>query len=183
MKRNRTDSDIPELLAARSRISSLPSKEPWKILIVDDEKEVHAVTKLVLKDLEYNQRGLNLISAFSEKEARDILHTTNDIAVVLLDVVMETDDAGLKLVNYIRETLQNPLTRIVIRTGQPGHAPEAQVVLDYDINDYSEKVELTSRKLTTIIVSTLRTYQDLSLLEQHSRELNKMNVEFSHMQS
>jgi PAS domain S-box-containing protein len=182
MKNSPIDNGIPELLVARGRTPSQPAEKTWKILVVDDEEEVHAVTKLVLNDFEYNGRRLNLISAFSAKEAREILQTTNDIAVLLLDVVMETDDAGLELVQHIREKLKNPLTRIVIRTGQPGHAPEAKVVLDYDINDYSEKVELTSKKLTTIIVSALRAYQDLALLEQHSRALNKMNVEFSHMQ-
>jgi PAS domain S-box-containing protein len=183
MDSNRIDNNIPELLVARGRAVSEPAGVPWKILVVDDEEEVHAVTSLVLNDFEYKGRRVELISAFSATAAKEILRTNDDIAIVLLDVVMETDDAGLKLVQYIRETLKNPLARIVIRTGQPGHAPETKVVLDYDINDYSEKVELTSRKLVTIIVSALRTYQDLALLEHHSRELNKMNVEFSQMQN
>jgi len=116
----------------------------WKVLIVDDEEEVHHVTKLVLSDFIFNNRKLEFLSAYSEAEARNLLNRHNDVAVVLLDVVMERDDSGLKLVRYIREELKNHLVRIILRTGQPGRAPESNVILEYDINDYKEKTELTA---------------------------------------
>jgi len=45
---------------------------------------------------------------------------------VLLDVIMETDQAGLDLVEFIRDTLKNETVRIILRTGQPGQAPSAR---------------------------------------------------------
>ena len=107
----------------------------WRVLIVDDDVEVHAVTRLILGKMRFKGRGIELLSAHSAAQARSLLEKERDIAVVLLDVVMETDDAGLRLVSVIRKELGNVATRIILRTGQPGQAPEEQVIVDYDIND------------------------------------------------
>ncbi|GAB3025945.1 PP2C family protein-serine/threonine phosphatase [Bowmanella dokdonensis] len=131
---------------------------PWRILVVDDDEEVHILTRLVLRDLIFEGKGVELISARSGQEARKILDSEQGIALVLLDVVMESDDAGLQLVHYIRSELANQAIRIILRTGQPGHAPEQQVIMKYDINDYKEKTELTSQKLVTAVIASLRSY-------------------------
>jgi len=148
--------------------------QPWKILVVDDEPEVHNVTKLVLDGFRYSERPLEFISAYSEKEAMDAMDTHPDIAVVLLDVVMETEDAGLRVVRRIRDEIKNALVRVVLRTGQPGQAPEDKVILDYDINDYKAKTELTATKLFTTMVAALRSYQHLHRLETNKRGLEQI---------
>jgi len=145
--------------------------QPWKVLIADDEQEVHNVTKLVLNGFSFAGRPVEFISAYSGAEAYTILQSNPDIAVVLLDVVMEYDDAGLRLVKQIREDLANALIRIVLRTGQPGQAPEERVILEYDINDYKSKTELTSTKLFTAMVASLRSYSHLKRLETNKRGL------------
>lgn len=148
--------------------------EPWKILIVDDEEEIHTVTKMALEDYQLDGRGIEFLSAFSAKEAKELLKQHHEVAVVLLDVVMEDDHAGLELARYIREILRNDVVRIILRTGQPGQAPERQVILDYDINDYKTKTELTSIKLFTIVTASLRAYMQLIRLEKNRRGLEKI---------
>jgi len=133
----------------------------WNILIVDDDAEVHTVTRLVLRNRLLLGRGVHLLSAYSAREAREILSARNDIAVALLDVVMEADDAGLELIQWIRDELNNKLLRIILRTGQPGQAPEEEVINRYEINDYREKTELTRSKLLSTITTALRGYRDL----------------------
>ena len=129
----------------------------WNILIVDDDEEIHTVTRLALSDLIVNDRKLNFIHAYSAKQAKEMLHEYgNSIAIILLDVVMETDDAGFDVVKYIREDMKLVEPRIILRTGQPGYAPEEQVIKVYDINDYKTKTELTRAKLLTTIISSLR---------------------------
>ena len=118
--------------------------QPWKVLIVDDEPEVHAVTKLALSDFIFLNRRIQFMSAYSGEQAREFFKEHRDIAVVLLDVVMETDDAGLKVAEYVRNNLNNHFTRIILRTGQPGQAPEKDIIVNYDINDYKSKTELTA---------------------------------------
>lgn len=142
---------------------------PWKLLIVDDEPEVHTLTKLNLHSLEFRGAGLSLISAHSASEAEAMLQEHTDIAVILLDVVMESDTSGLKLVNKIRNEMDNKRVRIILRTGQPGHAPEAEVVLKYDINDYRAKTDLTQERLITSVVGALRNYADMLDLEKSER--------------
>jgi CheY-like chemotaxis protein len=115
---------------------------PWNVLIVDDEESIHAITELVLNNFRFDEHPLHFFNAYSAKEAREILVEQNDIALVLLDVVMESEDAGLELVKYIRNELQNQMVRIVLRTGQPGSAPEEEVITSYDINDYKIKQNL-----------------------------------------
>lgn len=148
--------------------------EKWKLMIVDDDTLVHKITKMVLKDFEYKGKSLEFISAYSGKEAKEILARERDIAIILLDVVMEEDEAGLKLVEYIRTVIKNHSSRIILRTGQPGKAPEKQVILDYDIDDYKEKTELTAQKLFTTIVAALRTYQHITLIEKNRKSLEKI---------
>ncbi len=146
----------------------------WNVLVIDDEEEVHSVTNMVLSDFKFAGRGIKLISARSAKEAEKILREQSDIAVALVDVVMETDDAGLRLVRIIRDTLQNSQTRLVLRTGQPGQAPEEQVIVDYDINDYKDKTELTAIKLKTLLYSSLRSYRDIVALDSNRRGLEQV---------
>lgn len=150
-----------ELIFADEQEEKAISKGNWKILIVDDEEQIHSVTKLALRGFSYHNKELEFISAFSSKEAKEILQKESEIALILLDVVMESDDAGLELTKYIRKELKNIITRIILRTGQPGQAPEKQIILEYDINDYKNKAELTSQGLFTAVVSALRSYQDI----------------------
>ncbi len=149
-------------------------KSFWKVLIVDDEEDVHKITKLVLSDFEFAGKKLELVSCYSGKEAAEFIKNTQDIAVILLDVVMEEDDSGLKLVKYIRTDLGNSLVRIVLRTGQPGQAPEQKVIVQYDINDYKAKTELTSEKLFTTVISSIRSYRDLQIIDRSKMGLQKI---------
>lgn len=146
----------------------------WKILIVDDEPEVHAVTKLALSDFALNGKTLEFISAYNGEEAKKCFREHDDIAVVLLDVVMESDDAGLRVADYVRNDLDNHFTRIILRTGQPGQAPEKDVIINYDINDYKSKTELTAQKLFTVIIAALRSYRDIIVIEESRAGLEKI---------
>ncbi len=163
-----------KLKPASPPTSATPQLRDWRILVVDDDAEVHAVTRLILGKMHYKGRGIELLSAHSGIEARQVMTSQSDIAVVLLDVVMETDDAGLRLVSVIREELGNTATRIILRTGQPGQAPEEQVIVDYDINDYKAKSELTAQKLFTTVVAALRSYETIVALEKTRKGLEKI---------
>lgn len=154
-------------------------EEKWKLMIVDDEKEVHDVTKLVLNKFQFEGKSLEFVSAFSGEEAKRLMQQHPDTALILLDVVMEEDDSGLQVVKYIREELKNNLVRIILRTGQPGQSPEEKVIIEYDINDYKAKTELTSQKLFTTIVTALRSYRDLSNIDNHRKGLRMVIDSFS----
>jgi len=143
----------------------------WKLLVVDDEEDVHHVTRLVLGRFRFEGRPVCLLAAYSAAEARVVLASHPDIAVILLDVVMESDDAGLRLAHHVREGLGNHNVRIILRTGQPGQAPERDVVMRYDINDDRAKTELTADKLCTSVTSALRAWRDIRALEQSRRSL------------
>ena len=143
----------------------------WKIAVIDDEPAVHDGTRFALSDYRLNGQGLEILSAYSAAEGRELLRRHSDIAVVLLDVIMETDTAGLGLVEFIRKDLKNETVRIILRTGQPGQAPERRVIVDYDINDYKAKTELTADKLFTSLTAALRSYQQLQRMVETRRGL------------
>ncbi|MBF0160908.1 MAG: DUF3369 domain-containing protein [Magnetococcales bacterium] len=145
--------------------------KPVPLLIVDDEPGVHAITEVALTRFSYHGRTLQLLHACSAAEARGVLQERQDIAVILLDVVMESDDAGLQLVRWIREELGNRKVRIILRTGQPGQAPERRVIVEYHINDYKAKTELTADKLFTTVVAAIRAYEDIHTVEESRRGL------------
>ena len=147
------------------------SARKWKIAVIDDDQAVHEGTRFALSDYTLNGQGLEILSAYSAAEGRALMRQNPDVAAVLLDVIMETDIAGLDLVEYIRNEIRNETVRIILRTGQPGQAPERRVIVQYDINDYKAKTELTADKLFTSLTAALRSYQQLERMVQTRRGL------------
>lgn len=146
----------------------------FKIMIVDDDQQVHDVTELMLKSFVYENYELVFIHAYSGKEAKKILKKHPDIAVLLLDVVMETTTAGLDVVKYLREELHYEMTRIILRTGQPGQAPAEQIIREYDINDYRLKTDMTIERLYTSLYVALRSYNYILRIENNRIGLEKI---------
>lgn len=168
------DDDAPAASAASA-------VAPWEILIVDDEKSVHQVTQLVMSDFTFDGHPLRFTHSYSAADARERLAQPNQFALILLDVVMESEHAGLELVRHIREELGNHAVRIVLRTGQPGQAPQAYVLKTFDINDYREKTDLTHSKLSTVFYSALRAYRDLMRLERARSGLRRSIDAITHV--
>ena len=146
----------------------------WYVAIVDDDEDVHQATKFAMLDVVILGRRIEFIHAYSNQEARELFARQSDIAVVLLDVVMETERAGLELVGHIRETLKWLDTRIILRTGQPGYAPEEDAIRDYDINDYKTKSELTRKKLLTTLTASIRSYELIRTIDANRRGLHQI---------
>lgn len=162
-----------EVFLPDSVIDIANENDSWKILVVDDEESIHAVTRIALEGFTFKDKPLEFLHAKSLDEAKEILENYSDIALILLDVVMEKTNAGLELVRYVREELLNPFVRIVLRTGYPGYAPEREVIRMYEINDYRNKAELTAEKIYTIVLTSLRTYDSLITVEDYRRELEQ----------
>lgn len=146
----------------------------WKILIIDDDSSVHKMTQLVLKNFTYKNKGVKFFSAYNHQEAELLLKEHPDAALILLDIIMDESDTGLQLVNYIRNTLNNKYSRIVLRTGEPGSAPECDIIYEYDIDDYKEKTELSHTKLFTLLHSSIRTFDALMEQKHTNEHLDKL---------
>ncbi|WP_247869653.1 MULTISPECIES: EAL domain-containing protein [Oxalobacteraceae] len=146
----------------------------WRVMIVDDDADVHSATTFALSNLEMQHRPLEFVHAYSAAQARDLLARQRDIAVILLDVVMEHGDSGLQLVRHIRESLKLTEVRIILRTGQPGYAPEIEAIRDFDINDYKTKSELTRIKLYTTVTAAIRSYEQIRTINASRRGLDKI---------
>jgi response regulator RpfG family c-di-GMP phosphodiesterase len=155
-----------QIAAAETAALSQAAPQPWTVLIVDDEQGLHDVTRLVLKRLRFDGRPLRLLSAYSAAQARTLLEQHPDIAVAVVDVVMENDQAGLELVMDMRSRFGLALTRIILRTGNPGMAPEREVIQHFQIDDYRDKTELTADRLYTAVYTALRAYQSMQALQQ-----------------
>jgi signal transduction histidine kinase/DNA-binding NarL/FixJ family response regulator len=163
--------DVLHLIDDTGAVPEDSSARRWKIAVIDDDQAVHEGTRFALSDYTLNGQGLEILSAYSAAEGRALMLKHPDIAAVLLDVIMETDIAGLELVECIRNEIKNETVRIILRTGQPGQAPERRVIVQYDINDYKAKTELTADKLFTSLTAALRSYQQLERMVQTRRGL------------
>ena len=155
--------------------ASKPKQDTWQVLIVDDDDGVHKLSKLVLNTYQYKGKSLSIFHAYNFDQALEQIQTIEDLSLILLDVVMETDDAGLRVAKHVREEFSNTLVRIILRTGQPGDMPEHEVMLNYDINDYKSKTELTSQRLFSSITASLRAYEHLIQLDKMAKELSIFN--------
>lgn len=149
-------------------------KKPFKIIIADDDLEMHSATKMLLRKFKFEGHGLELYETFSGAETIELLKKEQGFALILLDVVMEENDSGLKVVDFIRKVQGNKKIRIILRTGQPGEAPEERIIVEYDINDYRLKTELTVQRLFTSIYEALRSYRDLMELEHNRKGLEQI---------
>lgn len=148
----------------------MPLPDNYLILVVDDEPDMHSLSRLSLRSLKYRDRGVELAFASTGSEAVEFVRNRPDTAVILLDVVMETPSAGLDACQTIRQELGNEFVRILLRTGQPGAAPEKKVIEEYDIDGYLAKAELTTNRLYTAVRTALKAYDELVEL-QHHREV------------
>ena len=144
----------------------------WWVLIIDDEKGVHSATEFALKNTQIMDRPLKFLHAMSAAEGIKILEENKNIAVIMLDVVMETPNAGLDMVAIIRDKMDIRDTRIILRTGQPNQAPEIEVIRDYDINDYKLKSELTQSKLFAALTTAIRSYKQIRMIEAGRKGLD-----------
>lgn len=167
--------EVPPITGKEDFTTEKSKQDPWKVMVVDDDELVHQVTLMVLDGFSFQGRGLTIIQGHSGDDACRLMKEHPDTAALLLDVVMETDTAGLDAVKYIRNELDNRFVRIILRTGQPGQAPEREVITEFDINDYKEKTELTAQRLFTSITAALRAYGDLKLIEELA--INNTNLE------
>jgi signal transduction histidine kinase len=163
--------DVLHLIDDSGAAPEASTARRWKVAVIDDDHAVHEGTRFALSDYNLNGQTLEILSAYSAAEGRTLMRAHPDIAAVLLDVIMETDAAGLDLVEYIRNEIKNETVRIILRTGQPGQAPERRVNVQYDINDYKAKTELTADKLFTSLTAALRSYQQLERMMQTRRGL------------
>ncbi len=134
------------------------------VLLVDDDPDVLAVSKLAMRNFEVFGLPITTYAAASKAEAIELLQSRfalraqvgAKLNVAFVDVVMETDTAGLELCDYIRNEMGNKFTQLYVRTGQPGIAPERSVIDKYDINGYFSKAEATEDKLYTLVKSGVR---------------------------
>ena len=147
-------------------VTDIRGERFWKVMLVDDAEDIHAVLRLTLEAMVVEGLPLRLIDAYSAAEAEGMLASHPDTALILLDVVRETDDAGLTLVRHVRQQLANRMVRIVLLTGQPGYRLQRDVIARYEIDDYRLKSDLSADKLFTCVYSELRTYQALQNLEK-----------------
>jgi len=135
----------------------------FNVVLVDDEPDVHEITRLALRNLRIYGLPVRLLSAASKAEGIELLNSLTlglaDISmaqVAIIDVVMETDHAGLELCAHIREVMKNRSMQLYVRTGQPGVAPERSVIDRYDIQGYLAKSEATEDKLYTLVKAGVR---------------------------
>lgn len=164
---------IDDDLAQADPVASADA-DVWQVLLVDDDASLHIATRYSLTGVRYKGRALQILSAYSGAEGYEMVVKHPDLALILLDVVMETDSAGLDLARRIRDELGNRMVQIVLRTGQPGHAPERSVIVDYEINDYKSKTELTAERIFTTVMASLRSFEQLRAIRRQQDELSTL---------
>jgi len=155
-------------------IEILNKDEVWKILIVSDEEKLHKISAIVFNDFRFHGKKVEFINAYSYYTGVKEITNNSDIAVVIIDIMIEDEILGLKLVKYIRKYLNNKYTRIILQSNTSEELRKKDIILNYDINDYKGKDELTSLNLFTGIVTALRGYKDITIIEENRKLLKKI---------
>lgn len=157
-----------------SQIINLENKDNWKVLIVDENDFTHVDIKENINNLKFENKYINFYDAYTVGEAISILREENDMALVLINVDIETKDYGLKLVKHIRETLNLIDIRILLMIEDKDDSFKEDTILDYDINGCGEKSSFIYKKVKTEIVSALRCYRDIKKIKDNRDAMKKV---------
>ncbi|MFW6343500.1 MAG: response regulator receiver protein, partial [Sediminispirochaetaceae bacterium] len=160
-------------MSERSPDQNVVLPDKWQVLVVDDDPTGHLIPRSVMENLTFEGKPVEVIDAYSSREAIEYLKTYPDIAVAVIDIILETRDEGLQLVRIIREEMENKLIRIILRTSEEHHFPENQIIIDYDINGYTGRNESSAKQLVTSIITAFRSYQDLRTIYKLNRSLEE----------
>ena len=145
----------------------------WKVLVVDPEEEVHSLTRRALRDMQFGDRGVEVLNAYSAKEALDLIAGHKDIAVAIIDMLLKQERTGIDLVHTIRRELKEKLLRIILHAEEDNGTPEEGLIVDYDINDYKGAREFSAGKLRSALISAFRSYQDLRTISHLNKSLER----------
>ncbi|WMM24210.1 DUF3369 domain-containing protein [Tissierella sp. MB52-C2] len=155
--------------------------EKWNILIIDNDNFIHQIIKEMNKDLTFEGKSINFHSAYNTKEAIKILEKNKDIVLVLLEMFIEKEDSGLDLVKYIREDIEDEDIRILLMTEKNINGLEDNIILNYDINGYERKSELLCRKMSTVILSSIRSFKDIRVMRNNRKSMEKVVSSISNL--
>lgn len=150
---------------------SLPDR--WQVLIVDDDPNGHVMPQRALNELTFRRRKVEVIDAFSTGEALKKLEENADIAVAVVDIILQTEDEGLRLVRTIREEMGNRLIRIILRSGEERKFPESRLIIDYDINGYTGRSEDSAKQFLISIITAFRSYEHLRTIYSLNKSLEE----------
>jgi len=138
-------------------VQSASGTAAWEVLIVDDEPDIHQVTDLALKRHTVSGRPMRLHHAKSAAEARRVLEGNANIAMVLVDGFMETEDAGLELCKAIRGPLVRRTVQLILMTGQVEGPPRA-VMASLNIARHLSKPDASVDVLKKIVTEAVERY-------------------------
>ncbi len=131
----------------------------WKILIVDDEQDIHKIIKMIFDNHKIDDMNLEIFSACNSDEAIFLLKENSDIAVALVDIVMETEDAGINCVRRIRNELKNDKIRLILKTGYPSQIPGPEILEAFDISMFKQETDLTTQIIIEMICTSIKEFQ------------------------
>lgn len=136
-----------------------------KILIVDDHDDFRNSLKELLED-EFLKQGekLEIMGAKTEGFAKLLLKDNPDIKVTLLDYVMEYDNSGQRIFNFIKEEIKHK-TRVIYLTGAVRETDQKIIEKRDNVDDYINKNPLDIDKIATSINRRLTTYEELERCE------------------
>ena len=133
--------------------------DKWRVLIVDDEPELHVLTTTVLKDFMFEGKSLEFVSAHNELEISEALESDQDYAIIITDIIREEIDSGFKLIARIRSDSRFDNTYLIIRSGSLGLLSMRQAATDYDVDYINEKANFSTSIFFSVFTIGIRTYR------------------------
>lgn len=150
----------------------------WNILIVDDEKNFAEDLKEEIGDYRFKGSTPNVAIAHSGFEAINILGQS-EFALLIIDIIMETPDAGLHVIEFIRNKQKNSLMQIIVMTARPDIYEESDIISRYEIHSFIDKPAGLKRQYM-LVISALRTYDNLieniRLTEEAAINQRRLNI-------
>ena len=126
--------------------------------MVDDDRDIHALTSIILNDFQFQNKPLRIHYARTSEQALECIAQNPNIQLMLIDMVMEDKDSGMKIIQHLRDDLKNERAQIVVRTSVREMLPQQSFVEDYNILTCKIKSEMTAHVFREIILHALESW-------------------------
>ncbi len=145
----------------------------WSVLVVDDDPVVRHLTRENLRGVDVDGLPLEIDACENTDAARKLIAAT-EYALIIMDVAIETEFAGLDLVEELKRSPGVGFTQVVVQSATPMTERSGRQAGMSGIADYWRKGEIAPLRMQVLVRGLVRAYATARSLHAEQLYLRKL---------
>ncbi len=151
------------------------------ILLLESDQGIYQIWQEQMSAFTFQGKSVRWEWVETPKQAKVKLKKENHFCAIGLAIDTAKPKTSLDMIRWIKEELGNPALRVIVYGDCEDIALETSLFLDYGIHEYCRKSDLTSVKLTTLVIKALQSYQEVQNLEHNCQSLTTLSTQLKHL--